>query len=99
MSTDAASSVTASTATLNGNITQTEGNATVRGFAYSTSPTLASSVSTTTESGSFSSSGGAWTFNQDAGSEVDSYGVTYMATVSLWRLAETASSLVIGPSF
>ena len=60
ITTQSASSVTATTATLNGNITATGGsNATTRGFAYSTSATLATVIATTSASGSFST--GAYT--------------------------------------
>ena len=55
VTTDAASSVTATGATINGTITDTGGgSATARGFATSTNSTLSSSVSTSTTSGSFS---------------------------------------------
>lgn len=48
-------SASANTATLNGTIVTTGGtNPTIRGFAWGTDPTLATVISTTTESGSFS---------------------------------------------
>jgi hypothetical protein len=54
ITTVAASSITATTATLNGDLTAINGsNATTRGFAYGTSATLATTIATTTESGSF----------------------------------------------
>ncbi len=54
VTTSAASSITATGATTNGNISDTGGeNATVRGFASSTSATMSSGVSTSTENGSF----------------------------------------------
>ncbi len=60
VTTSAATSVATLSATIGGNITATGGaTPTVRGFATSTNSTLASSVSTSTESGSFST--GAWT--------------------------------------
>jgi hypothetical protein len=62
VTTQAASSVTASAATLNGNITAVGGSApTVRGFAWGTSSTLNGDVATTTENGTFST--GAFTGN------------------------------------
>jgi hypothetical protein len=55
VSTVSAQSVIPTSATLFGSITNTYGtNATTRGFAISTNSTLSSGVSTTTESGSFS---------------------------------------------
>ncbi len=54
VTTQAASTVVASGATLNGTITGTGGaNATVRGFAYGTSATLTTGVATTATNGSF----------------------------------------------
>ncbi len=56
VTTQSASSIGETSATFNGNITSTGGeNATVRGFAYGTSATLAADgTATTTENGSFS---------------------------------------------
>jgi hypothetical protein len=55
VTTQAASSISAISATLNGNITDTGGSSpTVRGFAYGTSATLATVIATTTENGTFS---------------------------------------------
>lgn len=53
VTTSAASSITSSTATLNGSVTTNGGSGTQRGFAYSTDSTLSSGVSTSTL-GSFS---------------------------------------------
>jgi hypothetical protein len=54
VTTSAATGVTVSSATLNGDITATGGsNATVRGFAWGTNSTLSSASATTTESGDF----------------------------------------------
>ena len=54
VTTNSAQSLPPTSATLFGSITSTGGaNPTTRGFAYSTNATLSSSVSTTTESGSF----------------------------------------------
>jgi hypothetical protein len=54
VTTSAASNVTAVSATLNGNITNTGGkNSTVRGLVWGTSSTLQNAFGTTTESGSF----------------------------------------------
>jgi len=67
LSTDAADTVTATSANANGNITATGGaNATVRGFATSTSATLSSSVSTTTFSGSFGTGTFSATFSNNS---------------------------------
>ncbi|MES3005317.1 MAG: FG-GAP-like repeat-containing protein [Patescibacteria group bacterium] len=55
VTTQSASSVTATGATLNGNITATGGaDATVRGFAWGTSSSMAGDTATTTENGTFS---------------------------------------------
>jgi hypothetical protein len=54
LTTSSASSLTQTTATLNGSVTSTGGaDVTTRGFAYSTSTTLTTNVSTSTESGTF----------------------------------------------
>jgi hypothetical protein len=56
VTTQSASSITSTSATLNGNITSTGGlNPTLRGFAWGTTPTLiGGDTATTTETGSFS---------------------------------------------
>jgi hypothetical protein len=55
VTTQSASSVTDTGATLNGNITSTGGeDATVRGFAWGTSATMVGDTATTTENGTFS---------------------------------------------
>jgi hypothetical protein len=62
VTTQSASSVTATTAVLNGNITATGGaGPTVRGFAWGTSSTMNGDTATTTENGAFST--GAFTGN------------------------------------
>jgi hypothetical protein len=62
VTTDAASNVSITTATLNGTITDTGGqNATVRGFAYGTVSTLSSVIATTTDSGTWGT--GAFTYD------------------------------------
>ena len=54
VTTSTPSPISDTSATLNGNITATGGaNPTVRGFAYGTNATLATTIATTTESGSF----------------------------------------------
>ncbi|HUY62503.1 MAG TPA: hypothetical protein VMV50_01770 [Candidatus Paceibacterota bacterium] len=65
VTTSAASSITQTTAILNGNITATGGaNATTEGFAYGTNAALATTIATTTASGSF----GVSSFTYDASS-------------------------------
>lgn len=54
VTTGSASSITVTTATLNGTVTSdNNASSTARGFAYSTDPTLATGVSTTSENGTF----------------------------------------------
>lgn len=81
VTTSAASGVTTNSATLNGDITATGGaNATVRGFAYSTTANLTTSVSTTTENGSFGT--GAYTGSASSLSPNTTYYVRAYATNS-----------------
>jgi len=72
VTTNAATGVTVTSATLNGDITAlNDGNATVRGFAYGTDSALQTTIATTTENGDF----GTGTFDEVVGTLQS--GVTY----------------------
>jgi hypothetical protein len=104
VTTGAASAVTQTTATLNGNITQDNNTAssTKRGFAYSTDSALITGVSTTTESGTFGIS--AFTANISSLSAATTYYArAYASTATSTGFGSiqpfTTSSSVSAPSF